>query len=911
MNQEEQNIQQNINNINAPGIFGGKGRELLILATSALVLALLAGTIWYFFLREKEGLSGGWSEANRLTQDSAVSALGPNFVHNLAIEDNNIYLAFSDGRDGNPEIYFKYSNDLGDTWSEDIRITNNSGISWVPSIAVSDNYVHLAWNEDKDGNQENYYIRSTDGGETWEEPVRISNTSGKSWAADIAADGDNVYISWQEQDARSIYFSHSSDKGNSWKETKAIVTCDSQMPERPNLLIDENLTLHIAYYFCEGDGDAYYINSADYGLSWTNPVKILNESTSQANGLPTITIDEEGRLHTILLIGTKTLVGKEYKTDLEVHYLNSSDNGKSWGNQMKLSEGDNNSSQPIIVYGQETGLHAFWMNDEVSNNKILYRYSLDKGQNWSEIVTLVNLNQKNLLTSPHAAVDGEGIIHLIFEDDKDGNREVYYIKGHDGITEESTSGEPTSGSVIFPELNDSQSISDEKYVNINTDDRTQKAPGISRDGLELYFYSRYEDQGGTKSIYTASRDSIEDNWSAPSRVIFKDNNGNEIDTSKSEDVGNFVTKLYGKEVMFLASTGSFYPEQAYGSTDLYVSFRNSDGTFGQPLNLGQKVNTADGEIGPTVYFDDAKGKGIIFYSVGWKQQQPLTSNQAHKNAYPQYEAYLEPKDENIWFNVFTYDGSQFVFDEAKFFKYNTIGTFEDNTEISSDGKVIFYNGANNAGSSYSDLEFAGDWDIYYTFLEDNQWVKPRNIGGGAATSGHDSNPALLLLDNTFYLFLTYADAPPPYEFDLYDYYIGRYEPPVSSGDIFDNLPEMTDIAITECGDGVCSGSETHLVCPEDCQEESFQPPQPQPNGNGKCGDGTCQGPETSANCPQDCDGETPQPLPQNGCGDGVCQGPETSQNCSEDCINGQLDCDLNNDGVIQPVEESRCGDNIN
>ncbi len=54
MFQEQQNIQQqDINNTNTPGIFGGKGRELLILAASALVLALLAGTIWYFFLREE------------------------------------------------------------------------------------------------------------------------------------------------------------------------------------------------------------------------------------------------------------------------------------------------------------------------------------------------------------------------------------------------------------------------------------------------------------------------------------------------------------------------------------------------------------------------------------------------------------------------------------------------------------------------------------------------------------------------------------------------------------------------------------------------------------------------------------------------------------------------------------------
>lgn len=53
-------------------------------------------------------------------------------------------------------------------------------------------------------------------------------------------------------------------------------------------------------------------------------------------------------------------------------------------------------------------------------------------------------------------------------------------------------------------------------------------------------------------------------------------------------------------------------ESGYGSSDLYISFRQPDGTWGEAINLGDRVNTAAEEGGPHITPD---GKYLIFNRV--------------------------------------------------------------------------------------------------------------------------------------------------------------------------------------------------------------------------------------------------------------------------------------------------------
>jgi Tol biopolymer transport system component len=63
-------------------------------------------------------------------------------------------------------------------------------------------------------------------------------------------------------------------------------------------------------------------------------------------------------------------------------------------------------------------------------------------------------------------------------------------------------------------------------------------------------------------------------------------------------------------------------EDGFGSNDLFVSFRNKDGTWSEAINLGDKVNTEAEEGGPHITPD---GKYLIF-----KNQLPRFSKSSDK-----------------------------------------------------------------------------------------------------------------------------------------------------------------------------------------------------------------------------------------------------------------------------------------
>lgn len=60
-------------------------------------------------------------------------------------------------------------------------------------------------------------------------------------------------------------------------------------------------------------------------------------------------------------------------------------------------------------------------------------------------------------------------------------------------------------------------------------------------------------------------------------------------------------------------------EPNYGQLDMYVCFRQSDGSWGKPVNLGEKINTEFTEMAPFLSPDDK----YLFYSTWNKQESDI------------------------------------------------------------------------------------------------------------------------------------------------------------------------------------------------------------------------------------------------------------------------------------------------
>ncbi len=75
----------------------------------------------------------------------------------LAVDGNTVHLVWTDDRDGNEEVYYKRSLDEGESWLEEERVSADEAKSIQPCVSAADNHVHVIWRDDRSGTYEVLY----------------------------------------------------------------------------------------------------------------------------------------------------------------------------------------------------------------------------------------------------------------------------------------------------------------------------------------------------------------------------------------------------------------------------------------------------------------------------------------------------------------------------------------------------------------------------------------------------------------------------------------------------------------------------------------------------------------------------------------------------------------------------------
>ena len=95
-----------------------------------------------------------------------------------------------------------------------------------------------------------------------------------------------------------------------------------------------------------------------------------------------------------------------------------------------------------------------------------------------------------------------------------------------------------------------------------------------------------------------------------------------------ENLGPEVNSRYSEGGVFVASDESYliftvwdHPESK-GESDLYLSIRDNDGSWGKAKNMGATINTQDNEGCPTVSPD---GEFFFYFKVDMNGQTPRGS----------------------------------------------------------------------------------------------------------------------------------------------------------------------------------------------------------------------------------------------------------------------------------------------
>lgn len=134
---------------------------------------------------------------------------------------------------------------------------------------------------------------------------------------------------------------------------------------------------------------------------------------------------------------------------------------------------------------------------------------------------------------------------------------------------------------------------------INTDDN-EGSQSISANGQFLFYVAcNRKSDFGSCDIYISER--TEAGWSKPKNI------GRPVNSEYWESTPS--SSADGRILLFSSNRSN-----SKGGKDLYISFKKSDGTWSEPKNMGDSINTEKNEYAPFLHPD---GKTLYFSSDGW------------------------------------------------------------------------------------------------------------------------------------------------------------------------------------------------------------------------------------------------------------------------------------------------------
>ncbi len=314
----------------------------------------------------------------------------------------------------NYDIFFRKSNDGGDTFGSSINLSNNPGFSEHPQIASVGNNIYVVWVDDSSGEREIKFSKSSDSGKTFTNSIVISQNSTDPNHVELAAEGQSIYVVWNSFDTEMrniILLSKSDNAGKTFGEIREIGTADNET--FPKIAVNAG-----EYYVAwnkknNKDTEILFIkgHKEDNNThNFANLSKLNNEGIDGGESQVTTFADR------VLVSWTSNLpVDKKH-----VYIRNSANNGNDFGNTIRLSSINSSNVENIIINGNT---YVVWQDNIYGNQDI---FLTKTNINGTSIDKPVNVSHNTGISECPSITVSRNEIHMVWEDDTTGNHEVLY-----------------------------------------------------------------------------------------------------------------------------------------------------------------------------------------------------------------------------------------------------------------------------------------------------------------------------------------------------------------------------------------------------------------------------------------------------------------------------------------------------
>ena len=398
-----------------------------------------------------------WSDLEEIGSDQYYEA--DSYAPALAYSNDYTYAVYWDGGDNDPEddtngndvmnndgdIFFRRSADDGENWDDAVVISNSDtdGMTYDPpsyssyyyayyrsDIAASGSNVYVVWsNYDYDNAQyEIRFSKSTNSGNTWSDVSVISSTSStdtiNSYGPTITANGNNVYVAWQQYsyDSATVTYNiisrHSSNGGNSWNSATTVTDSDGThyIPE----IAYNNDIIHLTWHAYNTDGSAQYsieyASSNDDGTTWERQVLRDPSSSAAWCWFPNIATESDN----VYVVWQDDDWDENGIFDMEVVLKKSDDNGETWDEGTLLVPSKDTSTSFTYMLPAVTSaggyVYVSYQDYDGTTYDHHFKFSQDSGNAWSDEYTVTDGHALNY-AKMDLTIDEDGKTYFGYYDD--------------------------------------------------------------------------------------------------------------------------------------------------------------------------------------------------------------------------------------------------------------------------------------------------------------------------------------------------------------------------------------------------------------------------------------------------------------------------------------------------------------